>query len=77
MKQQVLSAITIVSLILMSSLSSAVQVNLPDFTELVEQSAPSVVKISTISEKKVSNNGQTEDLPEMFRYFFGDQLPKD
>ena len=72
-----LGAISFVSLLLLSTTSVAVQVNLPDFTELVEENAPSVVKISTVAEAKTAKSGRTEEVPELFRYFFGDQLPDD
>ena len=72
-----LGAISFVSLLLLSTTSVAVQVNLPDFTELVEENAPSVVKISTVAEAKSTKSGRTEEVPELFRYFFGDQLPDD
>jgi len=73
-----LSAVFIgVLTIVASSLAySGSVVGLPDFTALVEQNAPSVVKISTVS-KPTPGNKQTEDIPELFRYFFGDQLPDD
>ncbi len=46
---------------------------LPDFTELVEEHSPSVVKITTTT--TVASNRQQQQVPEIFRYFFGDQLP--
>jgi serine protease Do len=49
---------------------------LPDFTQLVENQSPSVVKISTSSTRNASSQGR-ENVPELFRYFFGDQLPED
>ncbi len=50
---------------------------LPDFTELVEDHSPSVVKITT-STAPVERSAQpdsNQQVPEFFRYFFGDQLP--
>ncbi|MCL7928802.1 DegQ family serine endoprotease [Halomonas llamarensis] len=53
---------------------------LPDFTTLVEDAAPGVVNIST--SRTVSSRGDPsfhgfgqEDIPEIFRHFFGDRLP--
>lgn len=49
--------------------------NLPDFTELVEDAAPAVVNISTIKTRSDSHppiaGMDQEDLPEIFRHFFG------
>ncbi|MGB8713737.1 MAG: DegQ family serine endoprotease [Onishia taeanensis] len=69
------------ALLLMLSLAcaSAQARELPDFTELVDQAAPGVVNISTT--RTVSSGGFSyhgpggEDIPEIFRRFFGDQLP--
>lgn len=49
---------------------------LPDFTELVKQAAPGVVNISTTSTVSAASGpyGQ-QDIPEIFRRFFGDQMP--
>lgn len=59
------------------AMAHAAQVNLPDFTELVEDQAPSVVKISTVAEAVNTSRRDSEEVPEIFRYFFGDQLPDD
>lgn len=61
----------------------SVQAQLPDFTELVEQSAPAVVNISTrqnIQPRQAGANGQyaipdLEGLPPIFREFFERSLP--
>ncbi|OHV12338.1 serine peptidase [Kushneria phosphatilytica] len=54
---------------------TALRKGLPDFTSLVKQAAPAVVNISTTRE--ISNGGMGPDaqLPEIFRHFFGDQMP--
>ena len=58
---------------LASTLAYSATVVLPDFTVLVEQQSPSVVKISTVASRMTNSQGQTqEDIPELFRYFFGD-----
>lgn len=55
----------------------AVAEGLPDFTELVERNSPSVVKITTTTEvTRTRSSGQQQEVPEIFRYFFGDQLPE-
>ncbi|MCI0510346.1 serine protease Do [Chromohalobacter marismortui] len=52
---------------------------LPDFTQLVKDAAPGVVNISTTS--TVERRGMQgfpfggQDVPEIFRRFFGDQMP--
>lgn len=52
---------------------------LPDFTELVKQAAPGVVNISTtrqVERRAMPFGGpQGQEIPEIFRHFFGDQLP--
>ncbi|WP_458526354.1 DegQ family serine endoprotease [Onishia taeanensis] len=59
--------------------ASAQARDLPDFTELVEQAAPGVVNISTtrtVTAGGFSYHGPGgEEIPEIFRRFFGDQLP--
>jgi len=75
MKKVLVLVLTGVFAILLHSVALA-SGSLPDFTELVEQNAPSVVKISTISKVRSTAN-RAEEIPEMFRYFFGDQLPED
>lgn len=56
----------------------AVAENLPDFTGLVERNSPSVVKITTTTEvtQNRSSGPSQQEVPEIFRYFFGDQLPE-
>ncbi|MEX0624260.1 DegQ family serine endoprotease [Saccharospirillum sp.] len=60
--------------------SQAMAEGLPDFTGLVEDHSPSVVKITTstapVERSAQQGNGQ-QQVPEFFRYFFGDQLPPD
>lgn len=50
--------------------------DLPDFTQLVKQAAPGVVNIATTSSVSAASGpyGQ-QDVPEIFRRFFGDQMP--
>ncbi|WP_347332144.1 DegQ family serine endoprotease [Marinimicrobium locisalis] len=52
--------------------------SLPDFTELVEDQSPAVVKITT--QGRVEAGGRTpyrEDIPEMFREFFERRMPQE
>jgi serine protease Do len=59
--------------------SQAFAEGLPDFTQLVEEHSPSVVKITTSTapaeRTSRSNPQQQQEVPEFFRYFFGDQMP--
>ncbi len=56
--------------------AQAMAESLPDFTELVERNSPSVVKITTTTAVAQNrSSGQPQEVPEIFRYFFGDQLP--
>lgn len=52
---------------------------LPDFTQLVEDAAPGVVNISTTrtaeSYRTPFGNFGGQDMPEIFRHFFGDRFP--
>lgn len=77
MKLNFSTAIALFCFLSASVLSHAAQVNLPDFTELVDENAPSVVKISTVAKNTGNSSGRTEQMPELFRYFFGDELPDD
>ena len=68
------SWISVTFMMLFSTLSSAA--NLPDFTELVEDSSPAVVNIST-EQTAASSTAQlspdARELNEFFRHFFGQQ----
>ncbi len=61
---------------------SANAVDLPDFTELVEEVSPAVVNISTVrrvndgNAQFFGNAPDMEQVPEFFRHFFGDQFPR-
>ena len=71
------------SLALVMLFASVAQAQLPDFTQLVEQSAPAVVNISTrqnIQQRQASVGGQynipeLEGLPPIFREFFERSFP--
>ncbi|MFY0664758.1 MAG: Do family serine endopeptidase [Natronospirillum sp.] len=59
--------------------SSAQTITLPDFVTLAEDYSPSVVRIEAEGEPNRRQQQQMEQwqqqMPEMFRYFFGDQMP--
>lgn len=60
--------------------TSTVRAALPDFTDLVKETSPAVVNISTVQHaKQVSDFSQQygipDDMPEIFRHFFGRQFP--
>ena len=81
MKRLIVPAVLGWSLTVMMTFSVAAQADsLPDFTELVEDAAPGVVNISTTrtlpSRSSPSFHGfSNEDIPEIFRHFFGDRIP--
>jgi serine protease Do len=55
--------------------------DLPDFRDLVKESSPAVVNISTVqhAQKNSALSGQygmPDDMPEIFRHFFGRQFPQ-
>lgn len=52
--------------------------DLPDFTELVEEQSPAVVKITTQGRVDTGNRvPYQEDIPEMFREFFERRMPQE
>jgi len=78
------TSIPIILLFCLSFFSAFSHASLPDFTELVEETSPSVVNIATIKHgNKYSNalDGIAEqynlpkEMPEIFRHFFGPQGP--
>lgn len=77
MKSRIFSPVLVVVAFALASVAKAATVELPDFTELVEHNAASVVKVSTVAQTSRNANGRSEEIPELFRYFFGDQLPDD
>ncbi|MGH1371813.1 MAG: Do family serine endopeptidase [Cellvibrionaceae bacterium] len=58
----------------LSSMSVAARSGLPDFTELVENTSPAVVKINTVEKRRQRNQIQMprsqQDIPELFRHLF-------
>jgi serine protease Do len=78
MLQRISMVFAVLGVFLLASQSFAER--LPDFTELVEEHSASVVKIttSTAPAERSTQQGQgqgQQQVPEFFRYFFGDQLP--
>ncbi|WP_163576537.1 DegQ family serine endoprotease [Halomonas faecis] len=58
--------------------SAMAREGLPDFTELVEEAAPGVVNISTsrtIERRDPFQGFGGQEIPEIFRHFFGDRFP--
>ena len=76
---QSLRAIPVSIAVLLSVLASAVNAALPDFRDLVKETSPAVVNISTIQHQDKRNMmqryGLPEDVPEIFRHFFGQPMP--
>ncbi|MDY6982152.1 MAG: Do family serine endopeptidase [Pseudomonadota bacterium] len=50
---------------------------LPDFTALVEQNAPAIVKVGTTREREELDAESRERVEQMLRYFYGDRVPED
>ena len=55
--------------------------DLPDFRELVKETSPAVVNISTVQHAQQNSAlsrqyGLPDDMPEIFRHFFGRQFPQ-
>ncbi len=60
--------------VLLVVLSTVARAELPDFRELVKETSPAVVNISTVQHVKAANYqqyGLPQDVPEIFRHFFG------
>ncbi|WP_457809476.1 DegQ family serine endoprotease [Kushneria sp. EE4] len=73
-----LTLLMTVALIMALPARAAEQKNgLPDFTALVKSAAPAVVNISTTREAAARSGmmGPNQQLPDIFRHFFGDQMP--
>lgn len=81
MKRLIVPAVLGWSLAVLMMFSVIAQADsLPDFTELVEDAAPGVVNISTTRTLQSPGSSSfrgfdNEDIPELFRHFFGDRLP--
>lgn len=76
-----MSSLSLSLFIFLSVFSAFIQASsLPDFTELVQETSPSVVNIATIKHGN-SYSGLAEqynlpkDMPDIFRHFFGQQGP--
>ncbi|WP_280550127.1 MULTISPECIES: DegQ family serine endoprotease [unclassified Halomonas] len=78
-KTRTLSWLVLLGLLVVASQPALAQQRLPDFTQLVEDAAPSVVNISTSRtvERQAPPSGQFggQEIPEIFRHFFGDRIP--
>lgn len=72
-KRAFLQAVLLVLLLAGSFLVTAA--NLPDFTQLVERAAPAVVNISTTQTVQARSSRMPQEVPEIFRHFFG-ELPE-
>ena len=76
---QWLRAIPVSIAVLFSLMATAVNAALPDFRDLVKETSPAVVNISTIQHQDQRNMmqryGLPEDVPEIFRHFFGQPMP--
>ncbi|WP_221799085.1 DegQ family serine endoprotease [Oceanobacter mangrovi] len=68
----------LISLVLVITASLA-NASLPDFRDLVKETSPAVVNISTVQHVQATayseRYGLPEDMPEIFRHFFGTPMP--
>lgn len=69
-KKTAFQALSFTLLLAYSLLASAA--NLPDFTQLVEKAAPAVVNISTTQQVQKRTSRIPQEVPEIFRHFFGE-----
>lgn len=64
-----------VALVVMVVLSAVARAELPDFRDLVKETSPAVVNISTVQHVETASfqqrYGLPQDVPEIFRHFFG------
>lgn len=60
-----------ITLVFLSACAVTAQASLPDFRPLVKQTSPAVVNISTITHSRATNNFNQQQVPEIFRHFFG------
>jgi serine protease Do len=67
--------IALVLLCASALLSSATAADLPDFTGLVEKYGPAVVNVQATGNPDESDNGDDQDVPEIFKRFFGPNAP--
>ncbi len=80
MKRLILPSALWLGMMFALAMGSAAQAReLPDFTELVKQAAPGVVNISTsrtVERRSAASLHEFggQDIPEIFRHFFGDQF---
>ncbi len=65
-------------LLWLMALSVSAQASLPDFRDLVKETSPAVVNISTVQHQSNSMRryGLPDDVPEIFRHFFGAPMPR-
>ena len=84
LQQRVTQALNLfASLLLLLAFSSGVYAQLPNFKELVKESAPAVVNIAAVRNKKQGLSGfgfkapRSEDVPEIFRPFLPEPEERD
>jgi serine protease Do len=65
----------IAPLVLVLLSASALAADLPDFTGLVDKYGPAVVNVQATGNSDESDNGDDQDVPEIFKRFFGPNTP--
>jgi serine protease Do len=73
-------SLSLLTFLLAVSWTSA-HADLPDFRDLVKETSPAVVNISTVQHAQQNSAlsgqyGMPDDMPEIFRHFFGRQFPQ-
>lgn len=76
---QLFRSFSVLAALLVACFSLSAHADLPDFRELVKETSPAVVNISTVQHVDQRNTlrryGLPDDVPEIFRHFFGQPMP--
>lgn len=77
--KRIASFVSIVVFLFAATISQLARADLPDFRELVKETSPAVVNISTVKHSKarqmIQEYGMPDDVPEIFKHFFGAPSP--
>lgn len=69
---------SLVSLLLLLAFAGKLQAQaLPDFTALVEQNAPAIVKVGTTRTSRALDPESRARMEQLLRYLYGDRIPED
>lgn len=77
--KRIASFVSVVVFLFAATISQLARADLPDFRELVKETSPAVVNISTVKHSKarqmIQEYGMPDDVPEIFKHFFGAPSP--